>query len=465
MENSKKRTVIFLIMIFSALFGTVNETFLNVALIDIANDLNVTAALAQWLVTAYMMITAIMVPITAFLYQTMNTKRLHMFAIVLILVGAVGCFFAPVFPMLLIFRMIQAAGTGMIMPVMMNVVLQVTPKEQIASKLALCNCAVFIGPALGPVIGGFLMQFFSWRSCFVFTFIVMAILLILSAIGVENISIMAKIRLDVFSIVLSSVGLAIFLIGVSIITSNTLPGIALIIVGMLILGIFAYRQTKLEMPMLNISPLKDKRFVLGMILTLIAMMILFSLNALLPTYFQGALGVTSMTSALLLIPAVFLNAMSTTISGKIIDKRGLGSMLTIGFAVVSVGLIFLTMCNAYTKIWLIILILIVAYQGLAFTMSPAQTSALSILPKEMYPHGVGLINTFLQVSAAIGSSLFGGIKANVQANDIAMGIAENEAISHGFSVAMIVAVIFAVLGLLISLVYARYKKRAQSTKQ
>ena len=443
----------FAVLVASALVGIINETLMNVSLISVAEELDISSGLAQWLITGYMLVTAIMVPVAAFLYQSILTKRLHMLATGVILIGAVGCYFSSLFPLLLFFRMLQAAGTGMLIPIMMNVTLETTPKEQVASKLAICNCAVFLGPALGPIVTGVVMHFFTWRACFLLMAVAGGVLLLLSGLTVKNISGSKKTRIDIPSVFLCTSGLVVFLYGISVIIDKGFTAVIMIAAGAVILGVFVRRQTKLETPILNFSPMKNRRFVTGAILSLLSMMVLFSLNALLPSYYQGALGTTTMMSALLLMPGVLLNAVSTILSGRIIDRKSVKSMLPAGFFVICAGLLIFSFCSTGTSLIILILILIITYQGLAFTMSPAQTTALSAVEPDLYPHGVSLVNTGLQVSAAIGSSLFGGIMAVVKESSLSRGAAENAAVASGFSSAVKAAAVIAAAGFVIAAVF------------
>ena len=158
--NQKQRNpwIVIGVLVFSALVATFNETILNVALRIISQDMKISMANVQWLITGYMLVTSVMVPVTAFLYQSIPTKKLFLGAMMIILIGTVGCLLAPSFPVLLLFRMIQAIGTGMMIPIMMNTVLIVVPKTQIGTAMALCVCGITLGPAFGPTISGILIQ-------------------------------------------------------------------------------------------------------------------------------------------------------------------------------------------------------------------------------------------------------------------------------------------------------------------
>ena len=458
MEKKQRNPWIIIgVLVFSALVATFNETILNVALRIISEDMNTSMPSVQWLITGYMLVTSVMVPVTAFLYQSIPTKKLFLGAMSVIFVGTAGCLFAPTFPVLLAFRMFQAVGTGMMIPIMMNTVLIVVPKTQIGTAMALCVCGITLGPAFGPTISGIMVQFFYWKSVFVLLLVLLFIAIIAGAIVIDNVAPLSKPHLDLLSVVLSTAGLAAFLYGVSVVMSNITVGLICIVAGAVILSVFVMRQSKLKEPLLNFKPFSNVHFTLGVAMVFIAMLINFSLNAVMPSFLQGAFGVASMASALMLLPGVLLNALSTNISGKILDKHGVKVMLPAGFTVFSIALFVLSRCNETSSLVLIVVTHILIYQGLAFSMSPAQTSALATLAPDMNSHGVAIVNTFMQIAASVGSSLFGGIQSVRQASALANGAAETSAIAYGFSGTIMAAFVMGVIGIVLAIMYGRKK--------
>ncbi len=447
------------VLVFSAFIATFNETILNVALLSISNQMHVTTATVQWVITGYMLVTSIMVPVTAFLFQSIPTKKLFTSAMGIILIGSIGCFAAVSFPMLLIFRMVQAVGTGMMIPIMMSTTLLVAPKEKIGTAMALCVCGITLGPAFGPTISGVILQFFTWRATFMLLSILVIIAIIIGNFVIKNIAELTHPHLDILSVILSSVGLAFFLYGISTIINKTELGIICIIIGAVILAIFVMRQRTLKEPMLNFSPFKMPIFTFGVVMVSIAMLENFSLNVILPSFLQGALFASSLMSALVLLPGILLNAVSTNISGKILDKHGAKGMLIIGFIICSAGFLWLSTAGIKTTLIMIIVMHVIIYQGLAFTMSPAQTSALQVLPRELNAHGVAIVNTFMQIAASLGSSLLGGVQASVKYGAINKGVPERQALVNGFSSALYVAVGICIIGFICAIIFSKLKNK------
>lgn len=465
MKTTKKinARVIIAVLVFSAFIATFNETILNVALSDIMKEMNVTAGTVQWLITAYMIVTSVMVPVTAFLIQTFKTKNLFLSALGLLLLGTVCAAFSGSFAMLIISRMIQASGTGMMIPIMMNTALIVSPKEKIGASMAACVCAISLGPAFGPTFSGIMLQYFSWHALFIILIPVIALAMILGQVFLDNVSEISKPKIDYLSIILSTIGLGTVIYGISSVTEGNVKITLLsFIIGILCIIIFAKRQFKLTDPMLNLSPFKYPKFVIGVLLVMVSMMTMFTMNVMLPMYLQGSLGTTSFVAALALLPAVLCNGIATPIGGKIYDKFGVKWLVPIGVAMIAIFAFLLAQSNSETSLMKVIMIYICMCIGVGFTMSPSQTHSLNQLPKEYYPHGVAIVNTLQQVSAAIGSSLFMGIMSAVQLKTLAAGNVTNQvAVATGFSRATMVAVGIAVFGFILSFAFGSGKSEAK----
>lgn len=469
LETSKKinGTAIIAVLVFSAFIATFNETILNVALSGIMKEMNVTAGTAQWLITAYMIVTSVMVPVTAFLIQTFRTKQLFLGALGLLLVGTICAAFSGSFMILVISRMVQASGTGMMIPVMMNTVLLVAPKNKIGSVMAICGCAISLGPAFGPTFAGVILQYFSWHALFIILIPIIIVAMIVGKLVLADVGEITKPKIDYLSIFLSTIGVGTIIYGISSISEGNIKITLLnFIIGIICMTIFIKRQLNLREPMLNLSPFRYFKFVVGVLLVMISMMISFNMNVMLPMFIEGSLGKTSFIAAMALLPAVVFMAIATSIGGKIYDKYGVKWLMPIGMAIIAVFVFILANSNDKTSLIKIIMTYICVCIGVGFTMSPAQTHSLKQLPKEYYPHGVAIVNTLQQISAAIGSSLFIGIMSAVQLKTLAAGNVVNEAaVATGFSSAVMVACGIAIVGFILAFAFGRESKEIESKKE
>jgi DHA2 family lincomycin resistance protein-like MFS transporter len=441
------------ILVFSGFMATFNETILNVALSSLMVEMNVTAGTIQWIITAYMIVVAVLVPVTAFLIQTFKTKQLYLAGMTIFLLGTICAAFSGSFVLLLISRILQAAGTGMMIPIMMNTVLVVTPPQNRGSVMGLCGAALTLGPALGPTVAGIVLQFASWHALFIILIPIIILAMIFGSIYLVNLSTVTKPKIDFTSIILSSIGFGGLIYGMSSVSgSGNIKMVGLIfIIGMISLILFCKRQLSLKEPMLDIRAFKYPLFTIGTILVMISMMTIFTMAVMLPMFLQGGLKTTTFIAAMTLLPATLISGVITPLAGKLYDKIGMKVLIPVGFAIILVPLFILSQANSDTSLMKIIMLFIIVDIGIALTMSTSQTTALNPLPKESYPHGVAILNTLQQLSAAIGSSLFIGIMSASQLKALSNKVSEQAAIATGFSSATLALSGVVLIGLCLSL--------------
>lgn len=456
-EITKSKTrintrAILAVLAFSAFIALFNETILNVALNILMEEMNVTAGTIQWLVTAYMIVVSIMVPVTAFLIQSFETKKLYLGAMTILLIGTICAACSKTFTILLISRILQASATGMMIPIMMNTILLVTPPEKRGSAMGICVCVIQLGPALGPTISGLILQFFSWHALFITLIPLIILSMILGYIYLVNVSTLTKPKIDVISIILSTIGFGGIIYGLSSFSGGgNMKMIGIIfIIGIISLFLFCKRQLLLKEPMLEIRTLKYPLFSIGVALVMISMITIFTMNVMLPMFLQGALKTTTFMSAMVLLPATLTNGFVTLISGKIYDKLGAKVLIPVGFIIILVSLFILSRSTIDTSLAKITAIYIVVCIGVGSTMSPSQTKALNQLPKKAYPHGVAILNTLQQISAAIGSSVFISIMSASQLKSLNNSASQEVALATGFGAASLVLVILVLVGLCLS---------------
>lgn len=445
---------------FASLLATFNETILNVALTPIMADLDVDANTVQWVATAYMLCAAIMVPITGFLYRSVKTKRLFVIALCLLLAGSVVGIFAPSFPVLIIARIIQALGTGMLVPLGINLTLLVAPVGKIGTYMGTVTAMTTLGPALGPIVAGTVLSAFTWHALFTLFALLVAVCLVLAFCFVPNAGDISRPRLDIASVCLVSIALIGLLYGISTVFSGqVLVAVVALLVGIVFLGIFVVRQKKIPEPLLDLRPFSNRLFVLGLIAVIIALMTVFSMNMILPVFMQGALGYTALGAALTLFPACVCSCVLAPIAGKLFDKHGLRVMVPIGFACMAVFSFALSLLGESAQAWQIIVFYLIVILGVSLALSPAQSFALSSLDPQLYPHGVTIVSTAFQIAGCLGSSLFMGILSFVQIQGIDSGATPTAAMAQGFSSACWLAAGLACVGFVIALALGRGEQK------
>ena len=461
--NAKAIMIVLLLGSFISLF---NETILNVAFPTLMLQMHITATTAQWLTTGNVLVVGILVPVTAFLIRTFTTKQLFLSAMTLFLIGTIMAVFSTSFVSLLISRLIQASGTGMLIPILMNTALVVNPPEKRGSAMALCICVITLGPALGPTVSGLLLQYFSWHALFILILPIIIVCMTFGYIFLENTSEITKPKIDYLSILLSTVGFAGFIFAVSSVgTMQALPLVIIFAISFISLFLFGKRQLALKEPLLELRSFKHPVFTIGVLLIVIMQMLQFSMSIIIPMLLQNGMKTSSFVSGIALLPAILVMAILTPFVGKLYDKIGGKILISAGFAIICISAFILSRITPQTSITTIIIIYCFICIGIAMSMSPSQTSALNELSHKNQADGVAILNTSMQLAGAFGSALFLGIMTAYQnsylnnAHNPNNSINQINALYNGFGHSLTIAAIIIAIGFILAL---RLKRDAKS---
>lgn len=256
-----------------------------------------------------MLVVGILIPISALLVQWFTTRQMFLGAMILFTVGTLVCALAPEFYVLLIGRIIQAFGTGLMLPVMMNTILVLYPPEKRGAAMGSIGLVIMFAPAIGPTLSGLILESLDWRWLFYLVFPFGVISVIIAAIYLKNVSDVTKPKVDILSIILSTIGFGGIVYGFSSAggenTGWSSPEVYLtLIVGGIALLLFVWRQLLSKVPMLDLRAFKFPMFSLTTVLLIIVMMALFSTLMLLPIFLQQGLLFTAFASGLVLLPGV-----------------------------------------------------------------------------------------------------------------------------------------------------------------
>ena len=320
------------------IIGRLNRV--NMALVSIMAEYGVDSVTAQWLVTGYMIVATVVVTCMAFLYRRFHVRTLFFGAAGLSIVGSAMGLVAPSFELLLVARLVQAVGTGIFIPLMMNTILVVTPKNKLGTYLSVGGCMITFGPAFAPVVCGALVTAFGWHSIFVVPIVAMAVLTVLGFFYMKNLE-THEAHLDVLSVLLSAVALTVLSFGLTQLTTDGVLAAAALVLAAAMVAVFVVRQLRCAHPLIDLAPMKNRAFWPALILVTIAMMSMFSMSVLLPLYFEGAAGMTAFAAGLVILVPVLANAGATLLGGRIMDKRGEWPLLPLGFGGIAIGFIAL----------------------------------------------------------------------------------------------------------------------------
>jgi len=408
MSELINKKVLLTVLILGCFLSTLNQTLLNVALSNLMEVFSVSATTVQWLSTGFMLVNGVLVPITAYLMKRFSTRQLFISSMLFLLIGSIICAMAPNFALLLIGRMVQAVGAGIIMPLLMSIVMFIFPPEKRGSMMGLIGLAMIFAPAIAPTLAGFIIDYYSWRWLFIGLIPLVVIIILLAVKYLINVSETAKTKLDVVSVLLSTIGFGLILYGFSNAGSHGWDDkvvISTIIVGIVTIAIFCLRQIKSNDPLLNLSVFQNKVFTLTSIINMIVTMMMYADMILLPIYLQNGRGFTALDAGLLLLPGALVNAFMSPVTGKMYDRYGAKPLFIIGLIFIIPSMWIVTDLSETTSFTFLMIRTIFLRIGLSFITMPLNTAGLNALPKTLVTHGTAVNNTLRQISGAIGAAV------------------------------------------------------------
>lgn len=457
-------------LLISGFIGMFSETALNIAITELMALFNVEPATIQWLTTGFLLVLAILVPVSGLLLQWFTTRQLFIASLSFSIVGTLLAALAPGFEVLLVARLIQAVGTGLLLPLMFNTVLVIIPPHRRGTAMGIMGLVIMFAPAVGPAIAGLFLEYSSWRTIFWTALPLLVFALIFGIVFMRNVSELTRPRIDLLSIALSSIGFGGIVYGFSSAgegehgwsSPKVIIGIALGAVGLLL---FILRQLRMKQPMMNLRAFRYPMFTMGTLIIFVSMMIILSTVMLLPIYLQTGMGLLPLAAGLLMLPGGLVNGLMSPIMGRLFDKYGPRWLVIPGLVLVIAILWLMTGIEPTTSKGEIIVLHSLLFIGISMIMMPAQTNGLNQLPRELYPDGTAIMNTLQQVAGAIGTALAisvlsAGQKAYYADNGIAPADYLSklpQAMTQGVQGAFLMTIAFAGLGLLLSFFIKRVK--------
>ena len=402
-----QRTGILITLLAAAFITSMSTTVTGNMIPNFTEFFGVTPNLAQWLTSGATLISGITIPITAFLIKRIPNKVYFFSAMTAYTTGSLSAFFAFHFPMLLISRLVQAVGCGMLLSFAQIVLLKLYPKEKHGTIMAAYSMSAMVSSVVGPTYAGLIMDTFGWQGVFLSLFIIGVLIILSGIIFMKNVTEKEEAELKIPYIVLSSMGFASFLIGISNIRGGllSLKSGGLILVGITLLTVFSVLQLKSESPMLNLRVFQYPSFRIAVILSLCMYLISMGTAMILPIFTKSLCGFSDTAYGFATIFGSLLSVVAALSAGKLYDKMGIKPMFITGtglFAVFSImGLFF----SQNTSI--VYIAIVFAFQTIAMSTlnSPTTAMALSRLEGKERVDGSAIFNTLRQISSSLASTL------------------------------------------------------------
>ncbi|MGV2984257.1 MDR family MFS transporter [Microbacterium sp. AGC85] len=446
-------------LLLAATFVVVlNETVMGVALPRLMMEFDITAATGQWLTTAFLLTLGIIIPTTGLILKRLTTRQVYFTALVLFSIGTALAAAAPVFSILLLARILQAAGTALMLPLLTATVLEFVPAHRRGRMMGMISVVIAVAPAVGPTVSGLVIDLLSWRWMFIIMLPIIAIAIVLGVVFMQNVGPTERVRFDIASIILAALGFGGLIFGLSSIgessTGETIihPAVSLA-TGVIALALFVSRQIVLQRSdraLMDLRPLASRTFWLPLILIVIAMGTLFGTLILLPLYLQNVIGLSALETGLILLPGAVIMGIVAPFIGRLFDRYGPRPLVIPGALVVSVALWAMTFLGESSTTAFIVAIHIALNVGLGCMMTPLMTTALGSVAPRLYSHGTAIVNTLQQVAGAAGTALFITLMSTTMAAEASAGAAPAAAELAGIHSAFVVGAFISLVMILLS---------------
>lgn len=409
------RTQMVMVVVFLAgtVFAVLNQTLLSPALPTIMADLHVDATTVQWLTSGYSLTEAVIIPFAAYFIGRFSTRQLFLGGMTLFTLGSLCAALAPSFPILLLGRVLQAVGTGSVMPMVFTVILLIFPREKRGTAMGIISLVIGFAPAVGPSLAGLLIDSVGWRALFIIVTALSALIVIVGLIVLKNYGDFKRVTFDPLSVALTTVGLVCLLYGLSTFSSSSnlaLTG-ALIVVGAVLMVVYVRRQLKLETPMLQVGILRTRRYAITVIAIVIVQAALMGTGVIIPLYIQSVLGNSATVSGVAMLPGAVLGAIMSFFAGRLFDRYGVRRMVIPGGIVMLLGAAGMSLLGIDTNIAIVAVAYTVLVVGLQAIMTPLNTWGVNSLDNSVIQHAQGVSNTLNQIAGAFGTALLVSLSA------------------------------------------------------
>ena len=353
------RSLLVVVLLIGTFCTVLNQTLLTTAFPALMKAFNISASSVQWLTTGFLLVNGIMIPISAWLINKFSSKRLYLTAMTIFLIGTITCFVAPNFSTLLIGRLIQAAGVGISMPLLQNIMLSIFPPEKRGSAMGMAGIVIGLAPALGPTLSGWIIDHYTWRDLFGMVIPIVILVLVLAFFLMKSVIQLSNPSIDVLSAFLSTVGFGSLLYGFSSVGNDgwgSSKVISFLVIGVFVIGLFVWRQLHLEHPFLELRVFKSPTFTIAAILSGVVNMAMVGAEMVLPLYIQNIRGESAFHSGLMLLPGALIMGLMMPITGAIFDKHGAKRLAISGMLILTAATLPFAFLTQETPIVMIVIL-------------------------------------------------------------------------------------------------------------
>lgn len=440
------------IIIVGGFITVLNQLVMSPALPSVMEELSITPAVGQWLTSIFLLVNGLMVPIAAYLIARFTSRQIFTFAMIAFTAGSLVAAFSPGFGMLMLGRVLQALGAGVMLPFSTVTLMWIFPKSRRGFALGLSGIVIGLAPAFGPTFAGYMVDVFGWRYIFLCMAPLAAIVLVVALVWLRNLGEQKPIHLDWPSVIQSTIAFGGLLLGFSLASSfgwTHLYTLSAIVIGAIMLVFFVRRQLKLTEPILNLRILSNQVFSVSTIISTIVSAGLTIGAVLTPIYLQSVQGFSALYSGLLLMPGALIMAGMSLVSGTLFDRIGARFLSISGLAIMTGGSVMLSFLDIHSSFFYVCAGYSLRSLGFAMANMPVNTWGINQLPNSMIAHGNSINNTARQIGGSIGTAILVTVMTIVAASWVSPGIA---ATMNGINAAFMGSSFLMAAGLILAII-------------
>lgn len=456
--TDKKRTFIFINLIISGIATSILATAMTTALPSLAEYFEVSTSIGQWVTSGYSLAMGMVVPLTAFLITRFPTKKLYMTGIGSFIVGLLLSIFSGSFGFMMVGRVLQACGNGILISAAQVIILSVYPAEKKGTMMGTYGLATTAAPIIAPTVAGLMIDAFGWKSIFYLVLAIMLVSFVISGIVFEDVLEIEDKKFDVLSFVESIFAFGGITLGIGNISSfgmvSMQAGVPLLI-GVVACVFFVIRQCGLEKPFLDVKILCNWNYAVSVISSMVLYLVMMGSSVIMPLYVQSVMGYSAVVSGLVTLPGSLATAVVSPLAGSMYDKIGIKHIFVAGSVALmasNIGMFFLTMNMPLIVAAGLNVLRNISIGGL---MMPLLTWGTSNVDFKKMADATSLLTSFRTIAGSIGSAVFVGIMTVVSAKSAA-SYGDN-ALMHGMNMSFLWMFFGSLVLLLISLFGCREK--------
>lgn len=420
--TDKRRAFIFINLVVSGIATSILSTAMTTALPSLVEDLGVSTSVGQWVTSGYSLAMGMVMPLTAFLITRFPTKKLYMTGIAGFIAGLLFSIFSGNFGLMMVGRVLQACGNGVLVSAAQVIILTVYPAEKKGTMMGTYGLATTAAPIIAPTVAGLMIDAFGWKSIFYLVLVIMAASFVISAVVFGDILEIQDKKFDIISFVESIFAFGGITLGIGNISGFGLTSVQAgvpLLIGIVTCVLFVIRQCSLEKPFLDVKILSNRNYAVSVISSMVLYLVMMGSSVMMPLYVQSVMGYSAVVSGLVTLPGSLATAVVSPFAGRLYDKMGIQKIFMAGsvaLMVSNIGMFFLTM---NTPIWVAAGFNVIRNISIGSLMMPLLTWGTSNVDSQKVADASSLLTSFRTIAGSIGSAVFVGIMTVVSAGSVA----------------------------------------------